>query len=327
MALLVSIDNGGTLTDACGFDGARVYHAKTLTTPHDLTECLLNSLKALAVQMYGEEDLARIVTSIDHLRYSTTQGTNAIVQRKGPRLGLLTDQQSLADAVRAASPDLFDQLVGARVALVDEQSALDRHRLGRLVTDLVASGANRITVAMGSDAQSERDLKRQLYSAFPRHLLGAVPLLFSSELAALGGPVRRTWSALLNAFLHPSMERFLYGAEQRLRSLRSRHPLLVFRNDGNSTRVAKTVALKTYSSGPRGGVLGASRLCAHYAIEQAVSIDIGGTTTDIAVFNHHACAESLLGQIESAPVSIPLAEVRSIGAGGSSIIQVRDRIV
>ncbi|HEY0943365.1 MAG TPA: hydantoinase/oxoprolinase family protein [Steroidobacter sp.] len=327
MALLVSIDNGGTLTDVCGFDGDRIYHAKTLTTPHDLTECLINGLKALAVQIYGEEDLPRIVASIDHLRYSTTQGTNAIVQRKGPRLGLLADDPLLADSLRAQAPDLFDQLVGARVALVDQQTATDRHALARIVTDLVARGANRIVVAMSGSADAERDVKRLLYSAFPRHLLGAVPLLFSTELTALGNPVRRSWSALLNAFLHPSMERFLYGAEERLRALRNRNPLLVFRNDGNSTRVAKTVALKTYSSGPRGGVLGASRLCEHYQIDQAVSIDIGGTTTDIALFERYACAEHLLGQIESAPVSIPLADVRSIGAGGSSIIRVRDGIV
>ncbi|WP_211488000.1 hydantoinase/oxoprolinase family protein, partial [Escherichia coli] len=80
----------------------------------------------------------------------------------------------------------------------------------------------------------------------------------------------------LNAFLHPAMETFLYNAENRLREHRARKPLLIFRNDGNSTRVAKTVAIKTYSSGPQGGVVGGEVLLKHYGIPSAVSIDIGG---------------------------------------------------
>ena len=80
----------------------------------------------------------------------------------------------------------------------------------------------------------------------------SVPLLFSWELVADSDDVRRTWSSLLNAFLHPAMERFLFSAERRLREHRTRRPLLIFRNDGGSSRVAKSAALKTYSSGPRG---------------------------------------------------------------------------
>jgi len=72
--------------------------------------------------------------------------------------------------------------------------------------------------------------------------------------------MRRTWTGLLNAFLHPAMERFLFNAERRLRENRTRHPLLIFRNDRGSSRVAKSSALKTYSSGPRGGMEGTCAL-------------------------------------------------------------------
>ncbi|MBO6906611.1 MAG: hydantoinase/oxoprolinase family protein, partial [Parvibaculum sp.] len=96
MGLLVSIDNGGTLTDVCATDGASTVHAKTLTTPHDLTECFVKCLEALSEKIDGEIDLPKLVGSIDYIRYSTTQGTNAIVQRKGPRIGLLTDDDAVA---------------------------------------------------------------------------------------------------------------------------------------------------------------------------------------------------------------------------------------
>ena len=65
---------------------------------------------------------------------------------------------------------------------------------------------------------------------------------------------------MLNSFLHPMMERFLYNAQDRLRSHRVKNPLLVYRNDGASSRVSKSVALKTYSSGPRGGLEGTRAL-------------------------------------------------------------------
>ena len=87
--MLISIDNGGTLTDACVIYGAKVYRAKTLTTPHDLTQCFVQVLKEASKRVYGEERLGTMLEEVDYIRYSTTQGTNAVVQRKGPRLGLI----------------------------------------------------------------------------------------------------------------------------------------------------------------------------------------------------------------------------------------------
>lgn len=330
MRLLVSIDNGGTLTDICATDGARTVHAKTLTTPHDLAECFVKSLEVLSEQLYGEADLPRMVSAIDTIRYSTTQGTNAIVQRKGPRLGWLVDDAAVVDAVRAHAPELFDALVGDRVRVVADAAAADSNRtLIKAMSELVSAGANRVIVGFAGESASagEKAAKRVLYRSFPRHLLGAVPMLFASELSALGGDVRRVWAAIVNSFLHPAMEQFLYNAENKLRAHRARKPLLIFRNDGNSTRVAKTVAIKTYSSGPQGGVVGAEVLLAHYGLPSAVSIDIGGTTTDIAVFNGGRARVREFGEIEGAPVPVALADVASIGAGGGSVIRAENGTV
>ncbi|MEQ8268088.1 MAG: hydantoinase/oxoprolinase family protein [Parvibaculum sp.] len=327
MGLLVSIDNGGTLTDVCATDGVSTIHAKTITTPHDLTECFVKCLEALSEKINGEVDLPKLVGAVDYIRYSTTQGTNAIVQRKGPRIGLLTDDDALLSGAMNAAPVLFEAFVGDRVRVVSPTSTSSgTSELVMAVSKLVSSGASRIVIAFsGAEAATrEKSAKRILYRAFPRHLLGAVPLLFSTELTRIGTVEQRVWTSVVNAFLHPAMETFLYNAENKLREHRARKPLLIFRNDGNSTRVAKTVAIKTYSSGPQGGVVGGTVLLKHYGIPAAVSIDIGGTTTDIAVFENASVAVADAGHIEGAPVSIPLSAVESIGAGGGSIIRAED---
>lgn len=321
MGLLVNIDNGGTLTDICAFDGEKVVHAKTVTTPHDLTECLMNGLQALGEQLGRDGGLTRLVASIDHLRYSTTQGTNAIVQRKGPRLGLLVSSDAQIESARGAAPDLFEALVGDRVATIGSAT---EGQVIQAVRTLIAKGASRLVLCLDGKAAAhlESDLRRALYTAFPRHLLGAVPLLFSTDLAPGASSQRRMWSGLINAFLHPSMEQFLHHAEGRLRQHRARNPLLVFRNDGGSTRVSRTIALHTYSSGPRGGAVGAAILAEHYGFERFASIDIGGTTTDLALFEDGQVAEHRLGDVEGAPIAFPLADVPSIAAGGGSILSV-----
>jgi len=327
---LINIDNGGTLTDICVIDGARVYRTKTLTTPYDLSKCLFDGLSKASRLIYGEEDLARLLLSTRFIRYSTTQGTNALVERKGPRLGLIVGGGSGTVALRADAhaAALFDQLVGERVASLDlalPQAAL-REAAVRAVNTVAAQGANRIVVALAGPSRiaMEAALKRELLRTFPPHLLGALPILYAHELSDDGDDGRRTWTAIFNAFLHPAMERFLYNAEHKLREFKTRNPLLIFRNDGYSARVAKTVAIKTYSSGPRGGMEGARALAQHYGIERLLTMDVGGTTTDIGLIENEAVRAHRRGVVEGVPTSFPLCDVISAGVGGSSIIRVQN---
>jgi N-methylhydantoinase A len=119
MGKLIHIDNGGTLTDVCVIDGDRVLRTKTLTTPYDLSACFVDGLRKASSLVYGKEDLIGLLTSTDHIRYSTTQGTNALVERKGQRIGLLVTGNLDAERVRSApgSTDLFDVLVGDRTSV------------------------------------------------------------------------------------------------------------------------------------------------------------------------------------------------------------------
>ena len=327
---LINIDNGGTLTDICVIDGAKVYRTKTLTTPYDLSECLFEGLKKASREIYGREDVQALLLSTEYIRYSTTQGTNALVERKGPRLGLITGGTLGEPSLKtdAHSTALFDALIGSRVQTLDlsqEPAALEA-ALTRAVTGLSSAGANRLVVAVGGPQRSaqERQIKRVLLKKFPQHLLGALPILYSHEVVEDSDDTRRAWTAIFNAFLHPAMERFLYNAEHKLREYRTRNPLLIFRNDGHSARVAKTIAIKTYSSGPRGGAEGARALAAHYRFEHLLSMDVGGTTTDITLVADGAVRTDRHGKVEGVATSFPLCNVQSHGVGGSSIIKVVD---
>jgi N-methylhydantoinase A len=327
---LINIDNGGTLTDVCVIAGDEVLYTKTLTTPFDLSSCLFDGLTKASAVVYGTERLAALLQTTGYIRYSTTQGTNALVQRKGPRLGLLISDPAVYAglAETAEQRDLLAALVGDRYAAVDIESddeALSS-QLVRQINDLASRGASRVVVSVGGEdgASTEARLKRLLLRLYPRHLLGAIPLLFSWELAADRDDVRRTWSSVLNAFLHPAMERFLFSTENRLRGYRTRRPLLIFRNDGGSSRVAKSAAIKTYSSGPRGGLEGTRALARHYGIAHMLMVDVGGTTTDVGVVADGAVQTHRRGHVDDAPTSFQLAAITSHGVGGSSVIRLAD---
>jgi N-methylhydantoinase A len=329
MERLINIDNGGTLTDICVWDGQEFAYTKTLTTPFDLSKCLFEGISKASERVFGATDLEALLHTTKHIRYSTTQGTNALVERKGPRIGLIIDDEAVVRELRSTPSEagLFDDLIGLRVAVVDltaddDDLAFD---LVQLVNQLTTDGAARLVVAVGgTDGEQERRLRRILLRKFPRHLLGSVPILYCGEFTSDPVCSRRIWSGVINAFLHPTMERFLYNTEHRLREHRVQNPLLIYRNDGASSRVAKSVALKTYSSGPRGGLEGTRALAKAYGLEHVLMIDVGGTTTDIgSVKNAHIDVDRR-GSIKGVPISFPMSNVHSAGVGGSSVITVKN---
>lgn len=335
MGLQINIDNGGTLTDICILNDGVVSKTKVLTTPYDLSKCFFEGLQKASGVIYGEPNAARLLEEVDLIRYSTTQGTNAICERKGPRLGLIIHgaSQDLLVSLAEHDPELYAALVGSRVAILEDDLMQrdDRDSLiVKAINELTAAGANRLVVSFGGKdfVESETVFKKVALRKYPRHLLGAVPILYGSDLSADTHLGRRTWTALINSFLHPAMENFLYNAENRLRSYRTKNPLQIFRNDGASSRVAKSVAIKTYSSGPRGGMEGMKSFAQLYGFSDVIAIDIGGTTTDIGQYQNGTVAEKRRGHVEGITVSFPLCEIISAGVGGSSICRAHEgRIV
>ena len=222
----INIENGGTLTDICVWDGTEFTVTKTLTTPFDLRRFFDGITTASAV-IYGRPALSELLHSTKHIRCSTTQGTNALVERRGTRIGLITDDAVVGELRgSAAERAVVDDLVGDRVAAIDVELS-DKERAGTLVRQvnrLTTDAAAWLVVAAGNGVDgAERRIRR---------------ILFTTDRVRS----RRIWSSVLNSFLHPTVERFLYNAEDRLRSRRVKNPLLIYRNDGASSRVAKSVA-------------------------------------------------------------------------------------
>lgn len=331
MTLQINIDNGGTLTDICIFADGKVEKTKVLTTPYDLSRCFFEGIQKASAVLYGAEDVKRLLEDVDLIRYSTTQGTNAICERKGPQLGLVLDAASrkLPARLREQDPEVWAALVGDRVVYLDAATVNGPDAdvdVVKAINQLTALGAKRLVVAFGGEdfRALEEAFARVALRKYPRHLLGAVPILYGSDLTSDKDHIRRTWTALINSFLHPSMEGFLYNAENRLRAFRTKNPLLIFRNDGDASRVAKTVAIKTYSSGPRGGMEGVKSYSKLYGFEETVAIDVGGTTTDICQYSRGTVPSTRRGRVEGIAVSFPLCEIWSAGVGGSSVFRVKD---
>lgn len=330
MGFMISIDNGGTFTDICVVGEGSLVYGKTPTTPYDLSECFREVLKVAAVEVLGNENIAHLLARTELFRYSSTIGTNAIVEKKGPRLGLILPLQASVEAFITTQDEreMWSTFVDDRVCQLGEaeDDATFESDVVTAVNRLLNKGANRLVVSLGTaDAgDAEKRVKRVVLRKFPRHLLGAVPVLFSHELTSDHDDKRRTWTAMLNSFLHPEVERFFWNTEQILRQARNKRPMLIFHNDGNSGRVAKTIALKTYSSGPRGGLEGLRALALHYGWPNVIGMDVGGTTTDIGIVNDGAIGTRRYGDIAGIDISFPLAEVTSTGIGGSSVFSVAD---
>ncbi|MEZ0150760.1 MAG: hydantoinase/oxoprolinase family protein [Candidatus Reddybacter sp.] len=333
MGKIINIDNGGTLTDFCVMEGADVHYAKTLTTPYDLSKCFFDGISKVSEKIYGQEDAARLLLEADYVRYSTTQGTNAIVERKGPRLGLIASAGSAIDTLTESSSqqELFTSLVGDRVGYLDTSLSGEALEVAviKTINEVVTRGAVRVVISLAEAdfVALEKRIIRIAQRKFPSHLLGAVPVVVASGLSDEADVNLRTWTALFNAFLHPAMERFLYSADHRLKAAKCNNPLLIFRNDGGTARVAKTTAIKTYSSGPRGGMEGVKALASHYGIDKMLSYDVGGTTTDIGLVENGEIQSHYRGEVEGVKIAFPLANIDSVGVGGSSVISVENKVI
>ncbi|CRF40543.1 hydantoinase/oxoprolinase family protein [Helicobacter ailurogastricus] len=327
MKYLINLDNGGTLTDICVVQGSEVRYTKTLTTPVDLSECFFKGITKASEEIFGPDGFVKLLHSTDLIRYSSTQGTNALVERKGPKLGLITNNAAMVDKLTQTTnqKELFKSLVGNRIFVVEHLGGENFEAdLANAVNTLTNQGSERLVVAI-EDKNDEKAFKHTFLLQFPRHLLGSVPVLFSWEFTNDTSRTRRIWSALLNSFLHPTMERFLYSAEHRLRAHKVKNPLLIYRNDGASSRVAKSVALKTYSSGPRGGIEGTKALAKAYGFNHVLMVDVGGTTSDVGEVEAHKIKTERRGHIEGVQISFELSDVKSFGVGGGSIFRLNDK--
>ncbi len=320
MGVIASVDTGGTFTDGYFTRDGRTARVKVETTPHDFTECFIDCLEAGATEL-GYADLQAMLFDTDILRFASTIATNAMIEHKGPRIGLLVSAGH-RDDLYGDGELLYGHLLDRDLVVeydVDEGEDVARNQL----RSLLQAGARVLVVSLtGSDADAaaEREVKTRYERAYPRHYLGAVSCLPASEVTRRPNDARRTNTAVVNAYLHPELVRTLYKADEDVRSRGYPRPLLIVHGSGGVARVAKTRAIEQYNCGPAGGVYGAATMVERYELPAALTMDMGGTSTDYSYVRSDRVPFDLDPHIEGIPVWTPLVEVGTFGCGGSSVI-------
>jgi N-methylhydantoinase A len=331
MKYTVDIDNGGTFTDGFFTCGSRIESVKVDTTPHDLSVCFLKSIEEGAAK-FGIT-VPQLLHETEVIRFSTTHATNTLIQRSGPRLGLIVTrgfEESLYSK-DVKSPAIDFVIPAEMVVGIDEPAGkddMDKEQVRQAIRSLLGRGARIIVVSLHQahlDPANELKVRQIADDDYPKHYLGAVPLLLSSEVSTTTDEASRTNVALLNAYFHPDMVRFLYKAEDDVRKSGYQRPLMVVHADSGIARVAKTTAIMTYNSGPSSGVLGSAYLSREYALPKVASIDIGGTSADISLVINGKQGYKRETILEGIPVKLPVIEVYPAAAGGGSIARPKDK--
>ncbi|MGH9152555.1 MAG: hydantoinase/oxoprolinase family protein [Acidimicrobiales bacterium] len=352
MSFTVNVDIGGTFTDAYVTDGDRFATGKARTTHHDLSVSFLAATTdALAA---WDLDLHAAMPRVASVRYSTTVGMNALIERVGPRVGLITTRgqedtlqvgrsRNWADGLSATEqmdrtrarrpPTLVPRPL--RVGLAERVDCfgnvvmpLDPADVVRQVDNLMALGVQAVAVCLTwsfmnpAHEQLVRDVIREQY---PEIYLGRTPVLLSSEVAPKLDEYRRSVTTVLAAFLATVTEEHVLDLSDRLREHGYRRPLLLARNTGGVSSPSRTSALHLLGAGAVAGLGGASALATRYGIDNVVTADMGGTTFDVGlILEGQQRTYEFDPVVDRWRIHLPVLANFSIGAGGGSIAWVTE---
>ncbi|MCC7414298.1 MAG: hydantoinase/oxoprolinase family protein [Gammaproteobacteria bacterium] len=343
----VSVDIGGTFTDCfLAFDGRNV-EAKSLTTHHNLASGFMEALKRACEEL--GKDVGEVLSSIDAVRYATTLGTNALIERKGPRVGVITTAGYESSVPLMRARGYGDGLPGAQQVdlpgadrprplvpmrmIVGIQERIDYKGEAMLVIDetdvrtqvrrLVDQGAQAFVVALVNSVVNpahEKQVERIILSEYPTHVLGAIPIVLSHRVAGRKAEYARTMSAVLDAFLHDQMYHGMSSLEIALRKGGYRRPMLLVHNTSGMAQMNSTHALQTIHSGPIAGLEATNYLSRTWKEPNLIATDMGGTSFDIGLVTADGVKfYDFNPVIDRWLVSTPMTYLHTLGAGGGSI--------
>ncbi len=325
MGFTVDIDTGGTFTDGFVTRGDEFRTVKTPTTPHDLTVCFMECIKEAAKAF--DAPLGDFLYDTDIIRFSNTIGTNSIIQRDGPNLGLIVTEgfqdQCPTGRIGGKRPLVDPGMVEAIEEEVDDIGTVHRvpvhDRVLAAAQGLIDRGARCLVVALKNadlNPANERSIRESIKQEYPRDYLGSVPVFLSSDIVQRPGYQERINTAALNAYIHGKLTRLLYKAGEELRRQQYQGHLFIGHNNGAVARVAKTRAINTYNSGPAAGLLGAREIGALYGARCVISGDMGGTSFDIGFVTDGEPSYALRPDVEGFGCNLPMLAIRALGAGG-----------
>jgi hypothetical protein len=342
--LRVASDVGGTFTDNLAYDEAakRITVAKLPTTPENRALGTVQGLRrALALQGRTGDDVA-------YVGHGMTTATNAVIQRRGGRIAFITNEgfRDLLLIGRQNRPSLYDirrtrpeplvaredchtvrgrlDPTGQEITPLDEDGL--RHIAERLRADRVGAVAICLLHAYANPAH-ERRAKAILAEALP-----GIPVCISTDILAEFREYERASTVVLNAYLLPVMARYLASLTELLADpvaglgLGPAVPVMVMEASGGLMTVAtaRDKPVHTVLSGPAGGVVASAHVAALSGFADIITLDMGGTSTDISLVLGGAPQVTREAGLAGAPIGIPIIDINAIGAGGGSIAWIDD---
>src|SRR5437762_9607579 len=335
----IGVDVGGTFTDLVAIDPAGVTNlAKVPSTPEDPSLGVLDGLTELAARL--GLDRAALLGETDRIVHGTTVATNALLEHKGARLGLLTTEghRDVVEMREGLKDDRYnlrmpppEQLVPRRLRLpVRERIRAD----GRIEMPLDPSSLDAVIGALQREEveavavcylHAWRDPRHERLTA--EALARALPDVYvslSSEVLPQIKEFERVSTTLVNAYVGPVLSRYLERLEARLAEAGYRGPTLIIQSHGGVAPIAEAgrLAAGAVLSGPAGGVAGSVYAARLAGEPNLIPFDMGGTSTDICLVVDGQAALVMDRRVAGHKIALNSLDIASIGAGGGSIARV-----
>lgn len=333
----VAVDVGGTFTDVvlCNLATNQQSVFKTPSTPEDPSAGFLTGLQQI-LEANGVKP-----SQVKHVLHGTTIATNAILENKGSRVGVLVPEgfRYVLEIGRHGTPRLVnpnawikpDRPVRPRdIQEVPERVDSSGEVLIPLHESAVRAAARRFrNEGISSIAVSflhsyarndhERRARELIYEEFPN-----AQVSLSSEVLAVFREYERTITTVLNAYVMPRVSTYIANLEQVLGELMVDSTLSIMKSNGGTvgSGVAVRQPVHTALSGPAAGVMATLKIAESTGVENCISFDMGGTSTDVSLIRERRPATNLSGSLGDWPVQLPMLDIVTIGCGGGSIAAV-----
>ncbi len=351
MKAYIDVDTGGTFTDAFVLFRGKVAYAKSPTTPKRLSEGIMKAVEAAAEGLGLDPD--NLLENMETFRFSTTYATNALIQKIGPKLGLITTEgfedmviigkgsswadkmtvKEMRNVARVVKPRPLiprEMTVGAKERIdsngevirpLDEDDIIEKigHLLSRGVEGFVISLINSHV-----NPVHEKRIKGIIREEFLGPYLGSGLLVaLSSQVCPKQGEYTRTTTTILNAYLHRPIQMGMMDLVGEVRERRGKGSLLAIHCTGGMAPIPRTTPLQTYSAGPIAGLMAGSHLGRMLGYENVVVSDMGGTSFDLSlVVQGSPRFYEIKPVVEDWWIDMTMLWLRSIGAGGGSIARI-----
>ena len=338
MAYRLGVDVGGTFTDlflVSDEEGGQ-WRVKTPSTPADPSEGVLNGVRRIC------EEAGIGVAEIRNILHGTTVATNAVLESKGARVGLITTQgfKQILHLARSQTPGpLAGWIIMIKpdppALLSDTREAVERMdargnpvvpvdvaQVEGVVRDLVESGVESLTVGLINSYVNPRheeeigEIVERLYPGFP--------VTLSAHVLPEFREYERTLTACMNSYVRPRVATYVEQLQSSLKDIGAAAEVNILRSDAGlmTTREAARNPIYGVLSGPSGGVAGGLYVARKAGFDNILTFDMGGTSTDVALCENGQPTigrETTIGQFR---IKVPSVSVHTVGAGGGSIAHV-----